>query len=234
MSTDGHPRIQRLARAAARHQRTWTATVGRLRRAAFVRRLHLLAAMADAEIMTDISLDVDLGRRLKVEIAPRSRNTLVIGPGCRIRDDVTLLLDGGTVRIGPWSDVRRGVVLSVAGELVLEGSNILSWGTTVHCAGRTMLAELVGASDHVSIVDSTHYFTEPDRAFHRNVAAGTVEIGRNTWLGAKATVTRNSRIGAHCIVAANSLVRGEVPDGHLAVGVPAELRPRDLPWQPGS
>lgn len=207
------------------------ARVARVRRALFVRRLRLAAAAVDARIDVDIALDARIGRRIKIEIAPGTHNRLEVGIGSRLRDDCSIHLDGGTIRIGPWCDIRTGVLLNVSGELVLEGQNILSWGTIVHCAGRTVLGPLVGASDSVAIVDSTHYFTTPDVAFHHNIKPGEVTIGRNSWLGSKSTITRGSRIGAYCIVGANSLVKGEVPDGHVAVGVPAQLRPTTLPWE---
>lgn len=199
----------------------------RFRRAVFVRRIQLLAASVGSTVDLDAALDLHLGRHIRIEIAPGTHNELHIGTGCRVRDGVAILLDGGRIRIGPWSDIRRGVVLNVSGTLDMAGGNILSWGTTVHCAGRISLGRFVAAGEHVSLVDSTHYHSSEERAVHRNVKTGTIEIGENTWLGAKATVIRNSRVGASCTVAANSLVRGEVPDGHLAIGVPVTVRARE-------
>ena len=58
------------------------------------------------------------------------------------------------------------------------------------------------------------------------VDAGTVQattIGRGTWLAERVAVLRGSSIGRCCIVGANSVVRGELPDYSIAVGAPARV-----------
>jgi acetyltransferase-like isoleucine patch superfamily enzyme len=86
-------------------------------------------------------------------------------------------------------------------------------------------------AEHVTLADSSHFFTEPDEHFWHNVRKGSIEIGRNTWICPKVTVTRDVRIGSHCIVAAGSVVVDDIPDGSLASGVPATSRPMPLPWR---
>ena len=50
---------------------------------------------------------------------------------------------------------------------------------------------------------------------------GRIRIGAGTWLGAHATITNNVTIGRGCLVAANSVVTSDVPDGTVVAGVPA-------------
>lgn len=57
-----------------------------------------------------------------------------------------------------------------------------------------------------------------------------VTIGRDSWIGERATVAAN--IGRHCIIGAGALVLSPVPDYCIAVGVPARvIRDRRLPQQ---
>lgn len=205
-------------------------SVERLRRAAFVRRARWRARRAGATLEIAVAPDARVGRGVRLELAPGTTNRLRIGARVNLRDGVVIRLDDGTIDIGGWCDIRDGVYLNVSGELSLGEACILSWGTVVHCSGRTVLGDLVGASDHVAIVDSSHYHSAPDVPFHDNLKRGEVVIGRNTWLGTKATVLRGSRIGAWCIVGANAVVSGEVPDGHAATGNPATLTDRRLAW----
>lgn len=205
-------------------------TSRRVARAWFLRRLRWTASQVDAEVEVDVALDARIGRRTVFEITPGSRSRVEIGAGTRLWDDVTFALRGGEIVLGPWCDVRRGVVLNVAGSLRLAGSNILSWGTVVHCAGRIDVEEFTIVGEYSSLVDSTHYHTEPDVPVHRNVKPGTITIGRNVWVGAKATILRDSHVGDYAIVAAGAIVRGEVPAGHLAAGGGSDIRPRRLPW----
>ncbi len=48
-----------------------------------------------------------------------------------------------------------------------------------------------------------------------------VTIGRDSWIGERATVAAN--VGKHCIVGAGSLVLAPIPDYCIAVGVPARV-----------
>ncbi len=50
-----------------------------------------------------------------------------------------------------------------------------------------------------------------------------VEIGNGAWLAARVTVLPGSRIGAGAVIAAGSIVAGEVPPGALAGGIPARV-----------
>jgi acetyltransferase-like isoleucine patch superfamily enzyme len=58
---------------------------------------------------------------------------------------------------------------------------------------------------------------------HNSVATAPIRIGRGTWLAERVAVLRGSSIGRCCIVGANSVVRGELPDYSIAVGTPARV-----------
>lgn len=202
----------------------------RLRRHAFIKRTKLTAIAAHATIDISVAADADISRGVRVEIAPWSTNTLHIGPGTHLGERVLIRLTNGIVRIGDAIHMRRDCVLNVSGELVLAGDSLVSWGTIIHCDNRIVIDRLAVLSEQVTIVDSSHYFTEPDAHLWHNVRTGTVDIGRGCWICAKATVTRDVKIGDHSIVAAGSVVISEVPSGSLASGVPATVRPLVLPW----
>jgi serine O-acetyltransferase len=54
------------------------------------------------------------------------------------------------------------------------------------------------------------------------------QIGNYVDIGAGAKLLGNIRIGNHVVIGANAVVLCDVPDDHLAVGVPAEVRPRKV------
>jgi sugar O-acyltransferase (sialic acid O-acetyltransferase NeuD family) len=58
------------------------------------------------------------------------------------------------------------------------------------------------------------------------VLAGNVTIGDRTHIGANATVLQGVTIGSNCIIGAGAVVLNDVPDGHIAVGVPAVAKKR--------
>jgi acetyltransferase-like isoleucine patch superfamily enzyme len=201
------------------------------RRAALIARVRWLAAWHRASIELDLDPSIRLGRDVRIDLAPHTTNVLRIGPGGRIDDRVLIRLTGGRIELGPDCHLRASVVLNVAGHLEMVRGNILSWGTAVHCSESVRLEPLASAAEHVTVADSTHFFTTPDEFFYDNTRTAPIHIGANTWLCPKATVTSGVRIGSHCIIGSGSVVIGDVPDGHLASGVPATNRPLDLPWE---
>jgi acetyltransferase-like isoleucine patch superfamily enzyme len=224
----GARRIVAAARVAAP---PLTAATTAARRRAVLARTRAAATWAHATVRLDVAPDVRIGAGVRVAFKPWSHNVLSIGPGSSLEDRVLIQLKGGTIQFGDHIEVRRDCVLNVAGTLVAEGDNPISWGSVIHCSTDVRLARMVGIAEHVTLADSSHFFTEPDQHFWHNVRTGTIAIGRNTWICPKVTVTRDVEIGAYCIVAAGSVVVADVPDGSLASGVPATHRPLPLPWE---
>lgn len=52
---------------------------------------------------------------------------------------------------------------------------------------------------------------------------GEIIIGKNVWIGDKATVLSDVHIGNNVIVAANAVVTKDVPDNCIVAGVPAKI-----------
>lgn len=217
----------RQARAAAS---SYDTAVQAARRARFITAIKAAAFRVYADVDLDISPDLWLGRDVRVTIEPNSQNRLAIGAGSRIEDQVLIMLKGGDIQLGPRVELRRDVVLNVAGTLVLRGDNPVSWNSVIHCSERVELAEMAGCAEQVTIADSSHYWTTPDEHFWHNVRSGEIYVGRNTWICPKVTLARGAHVGDHCLVASNSVVAGKIPDGSFASGVPAAVRPMPLPW----
>ena len=201
------------------------------RRAAFVAATRVAARAAGAQVDLQLADDLLVGRGVRVTFEPGSSNVLRIGRGCRLDDRVLVMLKGGTVDLGDRVEVRRDTVLNVGGVLRVEGDTPISWGCVIHCSNDVVLERMAGIAEQVTIADSSHYFTTPEEHFWHNVRQGRVRVGRNTWVCPKVTLARGADVGAHCIVGSNSVVTGVVPDGHLASGVPALVRPLPLPWR---
>lgn len=217
----------------ARHRPAVDARIAAARRAAFVARVRLQAEWVGSTVDLSVERDVRFAPGVRVRITPGTHSTLRIGAGTTVDTGVLFLLKGGSTEVGPWCDLRRNVVLNVSGRLVLEGQNAFGWGTVLHCANSVVFRRQASAGEYVSVIDSSHFQDTSGRTVHENVEMGQIEVGANTLLAVKVTLTRNARIGANSIVGANSVVTSAFPDGCLLSGVPArqvrELTPRELP-----
>lgn len=58
-----------------------------------------------------------------------------------------------------------------------------------------------------------------------------IKVGAGTWIGARALIMPGVTIGEGCIVAAGSVVTGNVPANALVAGIPATVK-KELPVDP--
>ncbi|WP_423607200.1 acyltransferase [Sphingomonas sp. MS122] len=134
------------------------------------------------------------------------------------------------------ADVQNGAYLvahPIAGSVpeVRFGRNCLV-GHELHvsCIERVAIGERVLLADRVFLADNVHEYEDVTRAIADQPLrrAGPVEIGAGSWVGENACII-GCRIGRNCVIAANSVVRRDVPDYCVAAGVPARIVKRYCP-----
>ncbi|MEP5151427.1 acyltransferase, partial [Planktotalea sp.] len=86
------------------------------------------------------------------------------------------------------------------------------------------IGDRVAIGEQVSIRDQQHIHTIGKGVRDQGFEVAPVMIGANTWIGRGVFIGPGTRIGKDCIVAANSVVHGEFPDGVLIAGAPAKVR----------
>ena len=223
-------RLRRIGEVLRGWEHRWWQVV----RALFIRRVLVQAALFGARVDLEVAYDARIHPSTRVRIAPGTTTRVRLGPRTLLRRDVTLLLQGGDLELRQDNELRERCVLGVRGHLELGRGVIMSYGTHVHAVNSVVLEEWVGCSEYVVITDSSHHHVDPDEWFYDTVRTGTTRIGRNTWIASHAVVTRDSDVGSCCVVAANAVVVGEVPDNHFAAGAPATSRPLQHPWLDGA
>jgi lipopolysaccharide O-acetyltransferase len=111
---------------------------------------------------------------------------------------------GHPLRIGDRVGLRPSCVISVSESVVIEDDVIIG--------------------SFSAIVDSDHTFAAGrPNVMHNPATTAPVHIGRGSWLAERVAVLRGSTIGRCCIIGANSVVRGDIPDYSIAVGAPARV-----------
>lgn len=148
-----------------------------------------------------------------------------LGPYCIVGERVTL--SAGFV---PGLDLGPEPVVRIGGGCVIgRGSHIVGHQSI-------LLGENVWTGPFVYISDQNHDYRDPDlpigKQWPRN---DPVEIGDGSWIGTGAVILPGARLGRNVVVAANSVVRGEVPDHAVVAGAPAKVVRRYAPgtgWDP--
>lgn len=204
-----------------------------LRRWKLIYRIKLNAWLRLSTVDVQIGRDIRIGKRIQLEASSRSHTVLRIGKGCQLGDGVRLRLRGGDLLLGDVIDIRGNAVLGVdGGRLVLDGPNNISWGVTIHCSESIHLAKFAHVAEYTTIVDNSHFYSDPDGWSYHNLRTAPIELQQDVWVCPKATITSGVTIGDHTIVASNTVVVKDVPAGVLISGVPGKvIRELDLPWK---
>lgn len=139
--------------------------------------------------------------------------------GCRFA-----VTDGGYCRLHDRAQLARYVEITVkrgqleVGENVFVGTgSILVARKEITIGSNTLIAEYVTIRDHDHAIGLGAGLAE--RGFNE----ASIRIGRDVWIGAKATITRGVSIGDNAVIAAGAVVTRDVPAGVMVAGVPARL-----------
>ena len=130
---------------------------------------------------------------------------------------------------GVWID--RGVRLEVGASAFERKDSVLRLGNdvvlgrhvTISAAESVILEDSVAIGAFSSIYDSDHVVGARGNVVWHPTRTAPVRIGQGTWVAERVAVLRGTNIGSHCIIGANSVVKGTIPDHSIAVGVPAEV-----------
>lgn len=148
-----------------------------------------------------------------------------LGEHCVIGEQVTL-----TAGMMPGLDLGPSTVLTLGDGVVLgRGSHVIA-DTTVTIGSDTY------CGPYVYITSTNHSYDDPGTPIGKQwPRVEPVAIGPGCWLGTGAVILPGARLGRNVVVAAGSVVRGEVPDHAVVAGAPARVVRRWDPldgWQP--
>ena len=153
-----------------------------------------------------------MGRRVSVLNAPYVRGHVRI----RIGDDC--YFSSFTVESGRFKDQPQ---------LHIGSHCHVGYGTLFSVNDRVTIGDHVGISQRVAIQDSDGHPSDVLRRV-RGESLGEKDLAPVTihdyaWVGRDAHVLKGVTIGAGAIVASGSVVAGDIPDGAVAMGVPARV-----------
>ena len=127
---------------------------------------------------------------------------------------------GSGTGIAPNVSFRNGERIAVGRDCHI-GERCYLWAGDSE--GRILIGDFVSLAPEVFITSSDYQFIagKPFRSQPKNER--DVRIGDDVWLGARVVVTAGVTIGDGCIVGAGAVVTKDLPEGAVAVGVPARV-----------
>lgn len=141
------------------------------------------------------------------------------------KNSVVSVYKGGKISVGENFRVCDNTVVSSVGGEIIIGNNCqigdLCWFTG---QGGIYIGNNVLFSNKINIVANEHSYSMIDMPIYMQPEQSKpVYIGDDSWIGVNTTILSNTRIGKHCVIGANSLVKGTFEDYSVIAGNPAKI-----------
>lgn len=156
---------------------------------------------------------IGTGARLGVNMVIRGNgNRVEIGERCHLHGFINVLCDDAKLVIGAATTMVQGSIqLHEPGEIVI-GSDCM-----------------ISSQVYLSLSD-IHPIYDRVTGNRINLAA-PIHIGDHVWLGLRSMVMKGARIGEGAVVAAGSIVSGQVPSRTVVAGAPARIVRQEIEWR---
>lgn len=151
-----------------------------------------------------------------------------IGDNVVIDDNCLLDAKGDSnngLRIGNGVFLGRNTILSSKnGDIELADGVNIGFNCEVFSASRVTIGRDTLLAAYCYIVGGDHDWTDADASvLEQGRTSAGVTIGAGAWLGAGVKVLDGASIGDRAIVGAGAVVKDAIPDGGIAVGMPARV-----------
>jgi acetyltransferase-like isoleucine patch superfamily enzyme len=161
-------------------------------------------------------------------IVLRHPQKIRLGDGVVVDDLVVLDAKGDSNRgidVGEGVFLGRGSILSCKnGDIVLGDRVNLGFHAEIFSGSRVEVGREALFAAYVYVVGGGHEFERTDvSVLEQPRSSRGVAIGEGAWLGAGAKVLDGVTLGRRVVVGAGAVVNTDLPDGSVAVGVPARV-----------
>lgn len=102
------------------------------------------------------------------------------------------------------------------GKLTIGSRCFFNCNNLIVCRNSINIGEHCLFGPNVVIYDHDHCFGM--NGIEEGYKVGSVEIGKNCWIGAGVTILRDTQIGDGCVIGAGTVVKGIIPPHTLVVG----------------
>jgi acetyltransferase-like isoleucine patch superfamily enzyme len=135
-----------------------------------------------------------------------NRGRIVIGKGVRLNSN--------------WAPLE--LVTGPHGIIEIDDGVYINYGTLVSAHRRVHIGAQVMIGSYAIIGDTDI----PGIGMPKGappMEAREIEIGQGAWIASRVTILPGARVGAGAVIAAGSVIAGEIPPGAVAGGIPARV-----------
>lgn len=110
------------------------------------------------------------------------------------------------------------------GEVLIKDDVSIGQNFHIVSAGKIIIEKGVVISGNVLVTNIDHEYRDVSKSIlkQKNTVTDTF-IGENCFIGYGVVIQAGTKLGKHCIVGSNAVVRGDFPDYSVIVGVPGRV-----------
>ena len=135
----------------------------------------------------------------------------------------------GEITIQDGFSIRKDAILNVSnfGKLVIGQNVFINSGTKINVRNLVTIGSGCIIGQDVLIYDHDHDYRSTNR--REEFVTTPIIIGNNVWIGSGVIILRGSSIGDNAVIAAGSIVRGDVPPNVLYYRELGEAHIKNIP-----
>lgn len=119
-------------------------------------------------------------------------------------------------KVNPVKEYKQGVLIEQG---VTANRNL-----TIYCANRVKIGKNCMLGSNILITDNDHGMNAEMNSYaEQPLMVKETVIEEGCWIAQNCSILAGSHIGKHSIIGAGSVVKGEIPEYCIAVGMPAKV-----------
>ncbi len=131
---------------------------------------------------------------------------------------------GDEVMIGAYSIIRASMLSNLGEGLSIGKQSSLDSYSFIGAGGGVFIGDCVIMGQHVSFHAENHQYDRTDVPIReQGTSRQGIVIQDDCWVGSNVTFLDGARVGRGCVIAAGTVVRGEIPEYSVVAGVPGRV-----------
>jgi acetyltransferase-like isoleucine patch superfamily enzyme len=156
---------------------------------------------------------------------------LSIHPSAKISPlaDIEISKLGTLIQIGENSSIDSFVKIKPAGGMgdVIIGRNcFINSGCVIYTGNGVKIGNDVAIAANCTFASTNHEYSNHDELIRLQgfrPSKGGICIGDDVWIGANCVFLDGTNVGKGCVIAASSVVRGDIPPFSVCAGTPLKI-----------
>lgn len=173
------------------------------------------------------------GTRAAERFGSFGEGSIIAFPTATVYGEAQIHIGTGTL-INTWCTLAAGYSATQTTvpprALVIGDRSVIGMRSGIVAHQSIEIGDDVWFGQEIYVTDANHGYRDPNTPPGLQLGNhDPVVIGSGTWIGHGSVILPGSRIGRHVVIAAGSVVRGEIPDHAIVGGVPARIIRRHEP-----